>query len=201
MKKIAIIGTHGVGKTTLCKAVAEYARAQGKKVESIGEVVRDCPYPIHAEQTYKATEWIVINQILREREAEGKKPDLIVCDRSVYDPIVYLENAVSIFNQTVHEQNLSCNLRSFCKNYINDYNYICYITPFGKTDLKLDDGFRSIDIAFQEEIENIFHKTFAMRIYVKRLPSLISVIDRTTLSCEIFKSPAFLAKEIYDEIF
>ena len=45
--KIAFIGTHGVGKTTLCYDLAAALKKRDLTVELVREVARECPLPIN----------------------------------------------------------------------------------------------------------------------------------------------------------
>lgn len=153
MKKIAVVGTHGVGKTTLCNAIVKRAREEGKSVELIGEVVRECPYPINEDMTFEACQWIVLTQILREMEAEKKKPDLIVCDRSAYDPCIYFDYLRKI-NRSKYDQDRLDNLRYSTNSYLKTYSNILFVRPSGKLIEK--DGFRMSDPKMQCEIDMEF---------------------------------------------
>ena len=45
--KVALIGTHGVGKTTLCYELAARLKRRDVEVELVREVARRCPLPIN----------------------------------------------------------------------------------------------------------------------------------------------------------
>lgn len=163
MKKIAIVGTHGVGKTTLCKALAEYAKAQGKKTECVSEVARDCPYPINQGMCYKAAEWITMTQVWREREAERQSPDLLVCDRSFFDPMIYMDVTKKDFDE--NEMNLFRGLRAFASNFLYAYDFVYFVQPSKRP---IDpDGFRDTNKKFQESIHSWFSEEIndAMETY------------------------------------
>lgn len=49
--KIAIVGTHGIGKTTLAYQIACEAKKKGKNATVINEIARRCPFPLNDEQT------------------------------------------------------------------------------------------------------------------------------------------------------
>ena len=49
--KVAFIGTHGVGKTTLCYDLAAALKKRDLTVELVREVARECPLPINRETT------------------------------------------------------------------------------------------------------------------------------------------------------
>lgn len=90
--KIAFIGSHGVGKTTLCYELAAALKKQDRPVELVMEVARRCPLPINRETTVAAQTWILHRQVCREIEAEADG-SLVVCDRSVIDNYAYLVHA------------------------------------------------------------------------------------------------------------
>lgn len=195
MKKIAIVGTHGVGKTTLCKALAEYAKAQGKKVESVGEVVRDCPYPIHREMTYKAFEWTAMSQILREREAERTNPNLIVCDRSAFDTYIYMRYFIDSNKISVNEQELFCTIHSYLRHYLFTYDYIVLVEPTTKS--IENDGFRDTNLKIQKAISATFALTFTSENRIYSLAGIKNA-DKIVESHSIFYNPSIIAKEIYE---
>src|ERR1035437_6758123 len=80
--KVAFIGTHGVGKTTLCYDLAAALKKRDLTVELVREVARECPLPINRETTLKAQAWILHTQIAWELQAEAKA-DVVFCDRAV----------------------------------------------------------------------------------------------------------------------
>ncbi len=87
--KIAFIGTHGVGKTTLCFELAARLKRLDRRVDMVKEVARSCPLPLNRDTTVDAQSWILHTQVAREIEtAQGQ--DFLVCDRSVLDNYAYL---------------------------------------------------------------------------------------------------------------
>ncbi len=87
--KIAFIGTHGVGKTTLCYDLASRLKRQDRIVELVQEVARACPLPINRETTLQAQAWILHSQIAYEIAASASG-GIVICDRSVLDNYAYL---------------------------------------------------------------------------------------------------------------
>src|SRR5512140_1920303 len=90
--KVAFIGTHGVGKTTLCYDLAAALKKRDLSVELVREVARECPLPINRETTLKAQAWILHTQIAWELQAEAKA-DVVFCDRAVLDNYCYMKRA------------------------------------------------------------------------------------------------------------
>ena len=89
--KIAFIGTHGVGKTTLCYDLASRLKRQDRIVELVQEVARGCPLPINRDTTLQAQAWILHSQIAHELAASASN-GIVICDRSVLDNYAYLVN-------------------------------------------------------------------------------------------------------------
>lgn len=203
MKKIAVIGTHGVGKTTLCTTMAEYAKGLGKSVECISEVARECPYPINDGMCYKAAEWITMTQVLRERAAERKSPDLIICDRSFFDPMVYLDMAKKIYEEG--EVHLHRGLRAFAQNFLFDYDRIYFVQPSQRP---IDsDGFRDTNKVFQSKIHSWFSEELDdlindYQIAMEETGEPYQYDKLIVLnSDEIFESPLDICKRIYNLCF
>lgn len=90
--KIAFIGTHGVGKTTLCFELAAALKRLDLSVDLVKEVARACPLPINRQTTALAQQWILHTQIAKEIDLAAHF-EAIVCDRSVVDNYAYLVHA------------------------------------------------------------------------------------------------------------
>jgi len=88
-RKIAFIGSHGVGKTTLCYGLAARLKRRDVALEIVHEVARRSPLPINRETTVPAQRWILLTQIAEELVAAERYP-VVLCDRSVLDNYVYL---------------------------------------------------------------------------------------------------------------
>ena len=91
--KIAFIGTHGVGKTTLCYDLAAHLKRLDFSVDLVKEVARECPLPINQDTTLEAQSWILHTQIAREIAAADRYR-AVICDRSVLDNYAYLVHQV-----------------------------------------------------------------------------------------------------------
>jgi nicotinamide riboside kinase len=87
--KLAFIGSHGVGKTTLCYGLAARLKARDISLDVVHEVARRCPLPINEETGVAAQSWILHTQLGEELVAGDRHP-VVICDRSVLDNYVYL---------------------------------------------------------------------------------------------------------------
>ena len=90
--KVAFIGTHGVGKTTLCYDLASVLKRQGINVDMVKEVARLSPLPINRKTSLAAQIWILTTQVAEEIRSSDQH-DVVVCDRSVLDNYAYLSFA------------------------------------------------------------------------------------------------------------
>ncbi len=90
--KVAFIGTHGVGKTTLCFELAGRLKRRGLDADIVKEVARLSPLPINRQTSLEAQTWILMTQIAEEIRSAAHH-DVVVCDRSVLDNYAYLAHA------------------------------------------------------------------------------------------------------------
>lgn len=162
MKKLAVIGTHGVGKTTLCKSLVKTIDRRRKWVELVDEVVRDCPWPLHEKMVFESVEWIALTQILREREVQLKQPDYIICDRSAYDPIPYY-NSFDINDQMP----LFDALRNYLEKYLETYDHLIIVSPSDEP--IASDGFRNTDVKMQWLVHDAFCDDMAVYMRCRKV--------------------------------
>src|SRR5680860_908650 len=87
------MGSHGVGKTTLCFDVAARLKRLDLGVDLVKEVARSCPLPINKDTTLEAQSWILHTQIAEELAASSRY-EMVVCDRSALDNYAYLVHQV-----------------------------------------------------------------------------------------------------------
>ena len=87
--KVAFIGTHGVGKTTLCYDLAALLKRQDVHVDIVKEVARLSPLPINRQTSLEAQTWILMMQVAEEIRS-GSQHAVVVCDRSVLDNYAYM---------------------------------------------------------------------------------------------------------------
>jgi nicotinamide riboside kinase len=137
--KIALIGSHGVGKTTLCFELAARLKRRNVDVEIVREVARGCPLPINQDTTIAAQEWILHSQVRAEIEAAAVH-DAVLCDRSVLDNYCYLVHAAG--TRKVWE--------SFLDYWIRSYDVLVHVPLWVRPTF---DGVRAVDAGFQEQIE------------------------------------------------
>lgn len=154
--KVALIGTHGVGKTTLAFDICALLKKSGHNVELVTEVARRCPFPINEATTLQSQLWILHTQIADELAAAQRAP-YVLCDRSVLDNYCYLVNKCG--RQPAIE--------SWLENWLETYGLLVgiplvresiYSEDFRQPPLApqlagLADGLRATDRAFQQRID------------------------------------------------
>jgi len=140
------VGAHGVGKTRLCELLYQKCTELGTSCEYVKEVVRECPLPINDKQGIEATMWVLCRQIQKELEAESRSPEIVVCDRSSYDPLVYLLAA--------NPEQLSQDLTCFCESWARSYDKLLLVRPSSKEIVA--DEFRAVEKEGQYVINTIF---------------------------------------------
>ena len=142
MTKIAFIGSHGVGKTTLVYGMAARLKARDISLEVLVEVARRCPLALNRETTLAAQSWILHTQIADELVAATRYP-MVLCDRSVLDNYVYLLLAAG----------RQPSLEALVSSWLDTYDIFVQV-PVVEGSEMLDDGIRSTDRAFQREVDS-----------------------------------------------
>ena len=140
--KIALIGTHGVGKTTLAYEICSLLKKADHNVELVAEVVRHSPFPVNEATTLESQLWILHAQVAKELDAVARAPHLI-CDRSVLDNYCYLVNK---FGRQPH-------LEQWLVWWLESYSLLFAVPPLA--DGIPPDGFRSENLEFQERIHEL----------------------------------------------
>jgi thymidylate kinase len=137
--KAAFIGTHGVGKTTLCYELAAALKRQGLNVDIVKEVARLSPLPINRQTSLDAQTWILVTQIAEEIRSASVH-DVVVCDRSVLDNYAYMVRACG--RQPALEQ--------LVDYWLSTYDLLLKVPVIGRADA---DGVRDTDEEFVLDID------------------------------------------------
>ncbi len=141
--KIAIIGTHSTGKTTILNALAHELTRRGKTVMILPEYARLCPFPINEQTTLTAQLWIQHQQ--KEQEKEFDRPDIfLLCDRASIDNLVYLERIAGTEDISRVKRAAIAHTKTYT-----------HIFKTHKLPLEAEaDGVRATDKEFRDEIDN-----------------------------------------------
>ena len=173
--KLALIGTHGVGKTTLAYETCSLLKKADYNVELVTEVARQSPFPVNAATTIEGQLWILHAQIAGELDAARRAPH-VICDRSVLDNYCYLVNKFGRQPQ----------LESWLAWWMETYAILIGVPTLA--DGITPDGFRSEDRAFQQQIEKILLDLLATDPFQKISPRVkwLEARDRRVWGERIF---------------
>jgi nicotinamide riboside kinase len=157
MVKIAFIGSHGVGKTTLCYDLAAALKKQGLTVDMVKEVARLSPLPINRQTSLEAQMWILSTQIAEEIRSAATH-EVVVCDRSVLDNYAYLVFATSRQRW----------LEPLVNRWMKSYDLLIKVPIAGSPSA---DGVRDTDEFFMRSIDRLVDELLAQRkLSCERLP-------------------------------
>jgi len=141
MMKVAFIGTHGVGKTTLCYDLASVLKRQGIHVDIVKEVARLSPLPINRKTSLDAQTWILMTQVAEEIRSAAHH-EVVVCDRSVLDNYAYM--ALACGRQPALER--------FVTHWMKTYDLLFKVPISGAASA---DGVRDTDEFFMRTIDEL----------------------------------------------
>jgi nicotinamide riboside kinase len=147
--KIAFIGSHGVGKTTLCYGLAARLKSSDYAVEVVHEVARRCPLPINQETSAAAQSWILHTQVAEEIVAAHRYP-VVICDRSALDNYVYLLLAAEPRPE----------LERLVDAWMTSYDLLVHVPV---VDEPSPDGVRSADPSFQRAVDERLDRELVRR--------------------------------------
>jgi thymidylate kinase len=156
--KIAFIGTHGVGKTTLCYELAGLLKRQNVHVDIVKEVARLSPLPINRQTSLDAQTWILMTQVAEEIRSAAHH-QVVVCDRSVLDNYAYM--ALACGRQKAFER--------FVAHWMKTYDLLFKVPMSGDV---AADGVRDTDEFFMRSIDALVDTLLAeMKVPHEVLPA------------------------------
>lgn len=179
MRKIAITGTHGVGKTTLAHQLCVCLKERQINTVVIEEKARACPFPLNESASVDTEIWMVHSQIRAELDAKARRYDVAITDRCSLDAIVYWNDR---------------NLKSPYFNLLekasiqwaeHEYEHIILVEPSSDTDFFAVDAVRDSGISYRNRIRDLF-RTYLDQLSFESRQKIIYV-----QSDEIFQSQRY----------
>jgi len=155
MIKVALIGTHATGKSTICHELVAELKKKRVIAEYLGEIARDAQkagFRLNEDTTQDSQRWILHTQIARELEFLARPDvDVLVCDRSALDNYVYF------VKQFGHDEVLDIIVNEHMQTYAHLFKVpinLNYLTP---------DNVRSINPVFQRKIDSLLDRELRKR--------------------------------------
>jgi thymidylate kinase len=146
--KVAFIGTHGVGKTTLCYDLAALLKRRDVNVDVVKEVARLSPLPINRKTSLDAQTWILMTQVAEEIRSASQH-QVVICDRSVLDNYAYMVLACG--RQKAIER--------FVDHWMKTYDML-FKVPMSEGTVSAD-GVRDTDEFFMRAIDQLVDRMLA----------------------------------------
>ncbi len=141
--KVAFIGSHGVGKTTLCYDLVSLLKRRGVNVDMVKEVARLSPLPVNRKTSLEAQTWILTTQVAEEIRSQSHA-EVVVCDRSVLDNYAYMVLACG--RQRPVERFVDWWMRTYA---------LLFKVPLAEDEAVQADGFRDTDAFFIRSIDQL----------------------------------------------
>ena len=140
--KIAIIGTHSTGKTSIIRQLSFGLQARGERVFVVSELSRRAPGEINEDAKLATQLWIQEKQ--KEEELRcAQHNGTIVCDRSTLDNFAYLQRVAGEKDVSVMEKD--------AVKHMKTYDFVFKTKKLAMQAEK--DGVRSVDDSFRNDIE------------------------------------------------
>ena len=163
MRKIGVIGTFGVGKTTFLHRLFSELKYRAFQVEMVPELSRLCPYDINESgQVSKGQYWIFKEQIRLELEGAELMPDFLLCDRCVFDNSLF---ALRGAEEGYVDPAIFTIIQEAVEYWQRTYFLLIYIKMEDHLRLShnrgMDDGVRSTNEEFQLAIEDLIIKSWS----------------------------------------
>ena len=147
-------GTHGTGKTTAVNALADMLKTEYShlKIVKLPEVARACPWPINQNTSPEGQHQIFHAQLAAELAA-GRDADILICDRSGLDSLIYAMRAEAKSESLENWDFVAYAATYFMDVWFRSYDLLWWFRPGFPL---VADGVRDIDPQFQKDIDDIF---------------------------------------------
>lgn len=162
--KIGLVGTVSVGKTTLVNALKELPQFKDYHFATErSKYLRDLGIPLNTDSTLKGQ-----TIFLAERVSELMRENLLT-DRTVIDVMAFTDASKSIGSL---EKSL---FKEYASNFINDYDYIFYVTPKG-VEIE-DNGVRETNTEYRDLIDLTIQQL--LKTYSNKIKNLHTISGST----------------------
>ena len=149
--KIAIVGAHGTGKTTIVHELFSLLKKKGFNANITPEAARSSPFLLAGERCPEGQMDIFASQIENEMKCQ-RGHNILVSDRSILDSLMYTK---LFFPE---QKELIKAMESFAKYFMNSYDCI-FKTTLLYNPSEIDDPLRPKDEKLQREADRILNET------------------------------------------
>ena len=154
--KIAFVGAHGTGKTTLVNALEEHFNSRGIQSHTTPEVPRiicdslgDPEFFRRENNTFLKQLLLLIGQPIYEgATSSAADSSITLCDRSIIDHWAYTINLFS--EQVAQNEHILIPISNFIERHCRSYSHLFYVPIEFAPE---DDGVREEDAEFQAKID------------------------------------------------
>ena len=181
MYKFAFSGVQGSGKTTLLLKTEKELKSRGIHCVLVNEVARKCPFPVGIDTTFVAQLWIFNEQLRQECCAMGSDADVVLCDRTLLDNVIYLrrfvDNEMSLRpfvdeTHAIHSSTMRA-MHRMAVSWFTTYDMVVRLPLNIGWLIGRDEGDVEKTIRFAEEINHLFD--YLVSDYVTEAPSSVPV--------------------------
>lgn len=151
MKRIAITGTHGVGKTSLAQSLTnKFTQLDMKSIlnSQIARTLIKNGYPLGKEATSESYIQYIISQLQAEQRA--KECDIFISDRTLLDPFAY-----AIVNQEYVHSDVPDDIIKLLESVwqLELSQYDLYVLVPIEFDMQID-NIRPVDEEYRKRVES-----------------------------------------------
>ena len=124
MYKFALTGVHGSGKTTLLSKIARELSRREISCVRINDVGETCQLQIGANTSFDAQVWIFAEQMQQEIIATTYDAQVVLCDRTLLDAVMYLRRLTDIENREYAHVKTMKSMHRLSMSWMSTYDYV-----------------------------------------------------------------------------
>ena len=153
-KKIAIVGGHGTGKSTLSMDLAAALKKMNYHAGVTGDGARSSPYLI-AKEIVSETEVNILGRQITNETDLVRESELVICDGSVLEVVMYC----NLFFSNPDESARNCfrGIEDFARRHVDTYDVIFRTTSLYDLD-KTKDPLRPKNRELQRRSHELLQK-------------------------------------------
>lgn len=152
--KVALVGAHGSGKSTIISAVYSELKKRNIRVNMSQEVARESLFLAAKENTPKKQMDLFGRQISMEMTC-SRNCDMLLCDRSVFDILMYTR---LFFPNDEEAKSYAKSMEKFCEDYKKSYSQF-FVTTKMYSPTQTQDDIRPSEHSLQEQADIQLRRT------------------------------------------